>query len=311
MRKRQIIIDCDPGLDDAVALLLAFAATDRIDVLGITTVAGNVRGELTHRNARIVRDLAGNQSGLPVRAGAPRPLVRDPVTAEDFHGTTGLGGLDLPKPKGRASRQHGVNFLIQTLRTMKGFPATLVVTGPMTNIALALSMAPDIVEGLSEIVIMGGADSEGGNITPHAEFNIFADPHAAQAVFRSGIPMRVLSLDVTHQLLTQDEMVERVRALGSYQAVVAADLLAASNKLEESAKARNAPLHDPSTILALLRPDLFTGRKARVSVVTEEGERFGKTVPEYREDGHVEWYTGVDAEGAFSELLGQLGRYPL
>ncbi len=228
MRKRQIIIDCDPGLDDAVALLLAFAATDRINVLGITTVAGNVRGELTHRNARIVRDLAGNHPDLPVRAGAPRPLVRDPVTAEDFHGTTGLGGLDLPKPKGRASRQHGVNFLIQTLHTMKGFPATLVVTGPMTNVALALSMAPDIAEGLSEIVIMGGADTEGGNITPHAEFNIFADPHAAQAVFRSGIPMRVLSLDVTHQLLTQDEMVERVRALGSRQAVVAADLLAAT-----------------------------------------------------------------------------------
>lgn len=310
MRKRQIIIDCDPGLDDAVALLVAFAATDRLNLLGITTVAGNVRGELTFRNARIIRDVAGISPDLPVRAGAPRPLVRDPVTAEDFHGTTGLGGLDLPLPTGRASRQHGVNFLIQTLRATKGFPATLVVTGPMTNIALALSMAPDIARGLSEIVVMGGADTEGGNITPHAEFNVFADPHAAQAVFQSGIPMRVLSLDVTHQLLTSDEMVERVRALGSRQAIIAADLLAASNRLEESAKARHAPLHDPSTVLALLRPDLFEGRKARVSVVTETGDRFGKTVPEFREDGHVDWYTKVDAESVFSELIGQLGRYP-
>ncbi|WP_018147893.1 nucleoside hydrolase [Henriciella marina] len=311
MRKRQIIIDCDPGLDDAVALLVAFAATDRLNLLGITTVAGNVRGELTFRNARIIRDVAGVSADLPVRAGAPRPLVRDPVTAEDFHGTTGLGGLDLPLPTGRASRQHGVNFLIQTLRATKGFPATLVVTGPMTNIALALSMAPDIARGLSEIVVMGGADTEGGNITPHAEFNVFADPHAAQAVFQSGIPMRVLSLDVTHQLLTSDEMVDRVRALGSRQAIIAADLLAASNRLEESAKARHAPLHDPSTVLALLRPDLFEGRKARVSVVTETGDRFGKTIPEFREDGHVEWYIKVDAESVFSELIGQLGRYPI
>ena len=311
MRKRQIIIDCDPGLDDAVALLLAFAATDRLDVLGITTVAGNVRGGLTFRNARIIRDVAGLDRNVPVRAGAPRPLVRDPVTAEDFHGTTGLGGLDLPKPKGRASRQHGVNFLIKTLRATRGFPATLVVTGPMTNVALALTMAPDIAEGLSEIVVMGGADREGGNITPHAEFNIFADPHAAQTVFQSGIAMRVLSLDVTHQLLTDDAMVERVRALGSPQAIIAADLLAASNRLEESVKARHAPLHDPSTLLALLRPDLFEGRKARVSVVMEEGERFGKTLPDYRHDGHVEWYTGVDKEAVFAELLGQLGRYPL
>ena len=309
MRKRQIIIDCDPGLDDAVALLLAFAATDRLDLVGITTVAGNVRGDLTFRNARIIREAAGIGRDIPVRAGAPRPLVRTPVTAEDFHGTTGLGGLDFPKLETRASRQHGVNFLIQTFRATRGFPATLVVTGPMTNVALALSMAPDIARGIEEIVIMGGADSEGGNITPHAEFNVFADPHAAQAVFQSGIPMRVLSLDVTHQMLTSDEMIERVRALGSPQAMLAADLLTASNRLEEREKARHAPLHDPSTLIALLRPDLFEGRKARVSVVTEEGERFGKTVPDYREDGHVLWYTSVDGEGAFAELLGQLGWY--
>jgi purine nucleosidase len=179
----------------------------------------------------------------------------------------------------------------------------------MTNIALALTMAPDIARGCQEIVVMGGADTEGGNITPHAEFNVFADPHAAQAVFQSGIPMRVLSLDVTHQLLTSDEMVERVRALGSSQAIIAADLLAASNRLEEREKSRHAPLHDPSTLIALLRHDLFEGRKARVSVVTEAGEHFGKTVPDYRDDGHVLWYDRADADGVFSEMLGQLGRY--
>ncbi|MEQ9315898.1 MAG: nucleoside hydrolase [Henriciella sp.] len=309
MRKRQIIIDCDPGLDDAVALLTAFAASDTLDVIGITTVAGNVPGELTLRNARIIRELAGVGREVPVCRGAPVPLLRDPVTAEDFHGSTGLGNIDFPKPRVRASRQHAVNFLIKTFRATKGFPATLVITGPMTNIALAYTMAPDMVDGIKEIVLMGGADSEGGNITPHAEFNVFADPHAAHAVFNMGVPVRVLNLDVTHQVRTSDEQVERVRALGSKQAVAAADLLAASNRLEEKAKARVAPLHDPSTIIALLRPDLFEGRKARVNVVTEEGARFGKTVPEYCEDGHVLWYDKADADAVFSEMLGQIGKY--
>ncbi|MGB3625886.1 MAG: nucleoside hydrolase [Henriciella sp.] len=309
MRKRQIIIDCDPGLDDAVALLTAFAASDTLDVIGITTVAGNVPGDLTARNARIIRELAGAGKDVPVCKGAPVPMLRDAVTAEDFHGSTGLGNIDFPKPRIPASRQHAVNFLVKTLRATKGFPATLVITGPMTNIALASVMAPDITRGIKEIVLMGGADSEGGNITPHAEFNVFADPHAAHAVFNIGVPVRVLNLDVTHQIRTSDQQVERVRALGSRQAIAAADLLAASNRLEVAAKARVAPLHDPSTIIALLRPDLFDGRKARVSVVTEEGDRFGKTVPEYREDGHVLWYDKADADDVFSEMLGQLGKY--
>lgn len=309
MRKRQIIIDCDPGLDDAVALLTAFQATDVLEIIGVTTVAGNVRGELTLRNARTIRELAGVGREVPVAGGAPRPLLRAPVTAEDFHGTTGLGGLDLPAPKLRAVRTHAVNFLIRALRATRDFPATLVMTGPMTNAALALAMAPDIVRGLKEIVVMGGADSEGGNITPHAEFNVFADPHAAAAVFRSGVPVRVLNLDVTHQIRTSDAQIDRVRALGSRQAVAAADLLAASNRLERKAKGKASPLHDPSTILAILRPDLFEGRKAVVSVVTEEGERFGQTVPEYREDGHVLWYTSADADAVFSEMLGHLARY--
>ncbi len=309
MRKRQIIIDCDPGLDDAVALLTAFAATDTLEVIGVTTVAGNVRAELTMRNARIIRELAGMGTEIPVCGGAPRPLLRDPVTAEDFHGSTGLGNIPFPKPRLRASRTHAVSFLIKTLRAARGFPATLVITGPMTNIALALTMAPDIAKGIEEIVVMGGADSEGGNITPYAEFNVFADPHAAAAVFRSGLPVRLLNLDVTHQIRTSDEQVARVRALGSLQAVAAADLLAASNRLEEKAKARHAPLHDPSTILAILRPDLFTGRMASVSVVTEEGERFGQTVPSFTGEGNVLWYDGADADAVFSEMLGQLGKY--
>ena len=309
MRKRQIIIDCDPGLDDAVALLVAFAASDLMDVVGITTVAGNVSAGLTWRNARIIRELAGHGRDVPVCAGAPVPLLRDPVTAEDFHGSTGLGNIPFPKPRVRGSRTHSANFLVRTLRTAKGFPLTLIVTGPMTNIALALTMAPDIRAGIKEIVVMGGADSEGGNITPHAEFNVFADPHAAQAVFQAGIPMRVLNLDVTHQIRTSDEQVERVRALGCRQAVAAADLLAASNRLEEKAKGRHAPLHDPSTILCLLRPDLFEGRQCTVDVVTTPGARFGQTVPAWREGGHVLWYDSTDPDAVFSEMLGQLARY--
>ena len=309
MKKRQILFDCDPGLDDAVALLIAFAATDLTEILAVTTVAGNVPGPLTLRNARIIRELAGVGREVPVHAGASVPILRDPVTAEEFHGSTGLGNLPFPKPRVRASRTHGVSALIRAFRRAKGMPLTLVVTGPLTNVALAFVMDPSSKEGIEEIVVMGGADKEGGNITPHAEFNIFADPHAAQVVFQSGVPMRVLNLDVTHQIRPDDEIIGRIRALGSKQAIAAADLLQASNELEVREKGKLAPLHDPSTILAILRPDLFEGRRAIVSVVTEEGERFGKTVPDYREDGHVLWYDTLDADAVLSEMLGQLARY--
>lgn len=302
-----VIIDCDPGLDDAVALLAAFGASD-IDVLAITTLAGNVKGPQTAVNARIIREAAGLGDSVPVCAGAPRPLLRDPVTAEDFHGSTGLGNLPFPDPRIALSETHAVNMIVQTCQMAEDRSVTLVVTGPMTNVALALTMAPDIAHGLKEIVLMGGADTEGGNITPFAEFNVFADPHAAAIVFNSGISIRCLSLDVTHFVRATAERVAQVRAVGTDQARVASNLLEASCKLEFSAKGdRDAPLHDPTTILAVTRPDLFTGRSARVEVITEPGERFGRTVPHFDPNGPVLWYEKADDAGAFDELCRLLG----
>ncbi len=304
-----VLIDCDPGLDDAVALLAAFGAKE-LTVRAITTVAGNVKGPQTAINARIIREAADRDATVPVCAGAPRPLLRDPVTAEDFHGSSGLGNLDFPKPKHALSRTHAVNKIIRECRSARRKPLTLIVTGPMTNLALALTMAPDVISGIKEVVLMGGADKEGGNITPYAEFNVFADPHAAAIVFGSGLAIRCLSLDVTHFVRAEPERVAAIRSLASPQAEVAANLLNASCKLEFSAKGdRHAPLHDPSTVIAVTRPDLFKGRRARVKVVTEPGEQFGRTIPSFCEDGNVLWYERADDDGVFVELRRLLGGY--
>lgn len=302
----KVLFDCDPGLDDAVALLAALKSS-RFDVLAITTVAGNVRGAQTALNGRIVRTLAGAE-GVPVHQGAPRPLLRSQVTAEDFHGTTGLGGLALPKPGGRLSRTHAANALIKHARAARKAPVALIITGPMTNVALALTMAPDMMQGISEIVLMGGGSADAGNITPYAEFNIFADPHAAAIVFGCGLPIRCLSLDVTHGIRTTPERLAQVRAVGTEAARYAADFLEASCKLEFKANGHNAaPLHDPSTVIALARPDLFEGQRAHVSVVTEEGERFGHTEVTFAEDGPVLWYQSADVDGVYAALREMLG----
>ncbi|MFN3214477.1 MAG: nucleoside hydrolase [Henriciella sp.] len=301
-----VLIDCDPGLDDAVALLAAFGAKE-LDVLAITTVAGNVKGEQTAINACIIREAADPSAPVPVCAGAPRPILRDPVTAEDFHGSTGLGNIDFPTPQRPQDQMHGVNKIIESCKAAQDTPLTLIVTGPMTNVALALAMDPDIAAGIAEIVLMGGADREGGNITPYAEFNVFADPHAAAAVFGSGLSIRCLSLDVTHEIRTTAERLGNVRAGKTRQSQIAGDLLEASCKLEFSANGeREAPLHDPSTVIAVTDPDLFTGRRATVEVVTENGEQFGRTVPTFSEDGNVLWYEHADSEAVFDALCRHL-----
>ena len=306
---KKIIIDCDPGLDDAVALLAAFGASD-VEVLALTTVAGNVQGPQTAYNARVIREVAGQGAHIPVSAGAPRPLLRDPVTAEDFHGSTGLGGIAFPQPSLALSGEHAVNTIIRLCLAASPDPLTLIITGPMTNVAIALTMAPEIMSGIAEIILMGGADSEGGNITPFAEFNVFADPHAAAIVFGCGLPIRCLSLDVTHGVRTTKNRLAAIRALANAQALAAGELLDASCKLEFSANShRDAPLHDPSTIIALTHPHLFKGQRATVSVVTEPGEQFGRTVPTFTKGGHVLWYHKADSDGVFAALFELLEGY--
>lgn len=310
--RRRIIIDTDPGQDDAVAILLALASPEEIELLGITAVAGNVPLALTQRNARIVCELAGRRD-IPVFAGCDRPLERPLVTAEHVHGKTGLDGIELPEPRMPLAPGHAVDFIIETLRREPPGTVTLVPVGPLTNIATAFLRAPDIVPRVQEIVLMGGAYFEVGNITPAAEFNIYVDPEAADVVFRSGAPLVVMPLDVTHKALTTRARVEAFRALGT---PVGRAVAAWTDFFERFDKAKyggeGAPLHDPCTVAWLIRPELFTGRHVNVMIETKGEFTTGMTVADWwRVSGrpaNALFMGGVDAEGFYALLTERLAR---
>ncbi|MEZ6013146.1 MAG: nucleoside hydrolase [Hyphomonas sp.] len=302
-----LIIDCDPGVDDAVMLMMALAS-DTLDMRAITTVAGNVPLALTSRNARMMCQLMG-RGDVPVYAGCPRPILRKPVTAEDFHGESGIAGLDPFEPDAPLAAGHAVTFLVDTLKAAKPREYTLVVTGPMTNIAAALVLEPSIAEGISRIVAMAGADSEGGNITPFSEFNVFADPHAAAIVFNSGIPATVMSLDVTHTVRAELPRIARLKAIPTERAAIMVKLLEAGNELEGRWKeGRKSPMHDPSTVAFLLAPHLFDVKSTTVSIATAEGERFGQTCLSAEPGGPHDWVTAADAEGFFDLIASLMER---
>ncbi len=308
---RKIIIDTDPGQDDAVAILLALASPE-LQVLGITCVAGNVPLKLTARNARVVCELAGRPE-VKVFAGCDRPLERRLVTAEHVHGKTGLDGAELPEPSMPLQDAHAVDFLIETLRREPAGSVTLVPIGPLTNIATAMRRAPDIVPRIERIVLMGGAYFEVGNITPAAEFNIYVDPEAADRVFRSGAPITMLPLDVTHRALTTRPRVEAFRALpGRVGPAVAGwtDFFERFDK--EKYGAQGAPLHDPCTIAWLLRPDLFTGREINVEIETEGRLTLGMTVADYwrvtDRKPNVTFIRDIDDAGFYALLTERLAR---
>lgn len=276
---RKIIIDTDPGQDDAVAILLALASPE-LDVLGLSVVAGNVPLALTEVNARKLCELAGRRD-LPVYRGCAAPLKRELVTAEEVHGKSGLDGVELPDPTMDLQPEHAVDFLIETLRREPPQTVTLVPIGPLTNIATAFQRAPDIISRVQEIVLMGGAYFEVGNVTPAAEFNIYVDPEAAEIVFASGAPLTVVPLDVTHQALTSRPWVETMRKLGRVGQAVASwtDFFERYDK--EKYGSQGAPLHDPCTIAYLLAPDLFTGRQINVMIETEGRYTTGMTVADW------------------------------
>ncbi|MEM8581131.1 MAG: nucleoside hydrolase, partial [Pseudomonadota bacterium] len=278
---RNIIIDTDPGQDDAVAILLALASPADLNVLGITAVAGNVPLHLTQKNARIVCELAG-RSDLPVFAGCDAPLTRPLVTAEHVHGKTGLDGPQLADPTMPLQDQHGVDFIIDTVRGEAPGTITLCPLGPLTNIATAFERAPDIIEKVAEIVLMGGAYFEVGNITPAAEFNIYVDPEAAEAVFRSGAPITVMPLDVTHKALTTAPHVQGFRDMGTRVGEMVAawtDFFERFDK--EKYGSPGAPLHDPCVIAYLLEPDIFSGRHVNVEIETQSDLTRGMTVADW------------------------------
>ncbi len=312
MTPRKIIIDTDPGQDDAVAILLALASPDEIDLLGITCVAGNVPLDLTARNARIVCELAG-RPGTRVYAGCDRPLAHSLVTAEHVHGKTGLDGPVLPEPTMPLQDMHAVDFLIDTLRTASAGSVTLCPLGPLTNIATALTRAPDIAPRIDEIVLMGGAYFEVGNITPAAEFNIYVDPEAAQIVFRSGVPLTVMPLDVTHKALVTGPRNEAFRALGSRVGRAVAEMTDFFERFDlEKYGSEGAPLHDPCVIAYLIAPHLFSGRHINVEIETVSALTRGMTVADWwrvtDRAPNAMFMGDIHADGFFQLLTERLAR---
>ncbi|NOR61618.1 MAG: nucleoside hydrolase [Rhodobacteraceae bacterium] len=311
MAARKIIIDTDPGQDDAVAIFLALGSPE-LEVLGITCVAGNVPLALTQRNARIVCELAG-RTDIPVFAGAVRPMVRALVTAEYVHGKSGLNGPALWEPTMPLRKEHAVDFIVKTLRTNRDGAVTLCVLGPLTNIALALIKAPDIAEHIHEIVLMGGGCFEGGNTTPAAEFNIYVDPHAAKVVFQSGIPLVVMPLDLTHKALTTRTRVDRFKALCNKVGVFTAEMLDFFERFDmEKYGSEGAPLHDPNVIAYLLKPEMYKGREVNIEIETESALTMGMTVVDWwRVTGrqpNAMFMREVDDDAFFELLFERLGR---
>jgi purine nucleosidase len=303
---RPIIIDTDPGQDDAIAILFALAAHNELDVLGVTAVAGNMPVNLTSRNARIVLDWV-NRSAVPVYAGCPGPLVRGLNTAEEVHGAEGLGGVPLHEPSTGLAQGHAVDFLVKTLSQAPERSITLCCIGPLTNLACALIQSPEIARHIKEAVIMGGAYFNRGNITPVAEFNIYVDPHGAAVVFSSGVPITVLPLDVTHKVLTTKTRIEIFRKLGNRAGRLISDILVsqARDKIEEPGF-EGSPLHDPCTIGYLLEPSLFAGRSVNVSIEIESELTLGETVVDWNgitaRKANAFWVTEVDSERFYSLL---------
>ena len=307
----KIIIDTDPGQDDAVAILMALASPE-IELLGITAVAGNVPLSFTQKNARIVCELAG-RTDIPVFAGARQPLTRPLVTAEHVHGRTGLDGPTLPDPTMPLQDAHAVDFLIETLRSEPSGSVTLVPIGPLTNIAMALMKAPDIADRIGRIVLMGGAYFEVGNITPTAEFNIYVDPEAAQQVFRSGAPITVLPLDVTHKALVTKARAEAFSALGTPVGRAVAEMTSFSERFDiQKYGSGGAPLHDPTTIGWLLDPSLFSGREINVEIECKSDLTRGMTVADWwgvtDRKPNALFIGDLDADGFFDLLTERLSR---
>ncbi|MDQ6435775.1 nucleoside hydrolase [Mesorhizobium sp. LHD-90] len=311
--KRKIIIDTDPGQDDAVAILLALASPE-LDVLGLTAVAGNVPLHLTEKNAMKICELAGKPD-TKVFAGAVRPLVRQLVTAEEVHGKTGLNGPDLPEPTMKLQEQHAVDFIIETIMREQPATVTLCPLGPLTNIALAISREPRIAPRIQEIVLMGGGLFEGGNVTPTAEFNIYVDPHAADIVMKCGAPIVMMPLDVTHQALTTAKRIAALRALGTRVGVATAELLEFFERFDEDKYGTDGgPLHDPCVIAYLLKPELFKGRFINVSIETASELTMGMTVADWwgvtKREKNATYMRHVDHEGFYTLLTERLARLP-
>ncbi len=310
--RRKIIIDTDPGQDDAAAIMLALASPDEMEILGLCAVAGNVPLKLTSRNIRIICELC-HRIDIPVYEGAERPLVRKPVTAEYIHGSSGLDGPVLEEPTMEVQKQHAVDFIIETLLREPVGAVTLCTLGALTNVALALQKAPQIAARVRELVMMGGGFFEGGNITPAAEFNIYVDPQAADIVLRSGMPIVMMPLDVTHKLLTTKARVGRIREIGTRPAIAMAQMLEFFERFDiQKYGSDGGPLHDPTVIAYLIKPELFQGRDCNVEIEVNSELTLGMTVVDWwrvtERPANVRVMRDVDANGFFELLTERFAR---
>ncbi|CNK48842.1 putative hydrolase [Yersinia frederiksenii] len=308
---RSIIIDCDPGHDDAIALILALASPE-LKIEAVTTCAGNQTPDKTLRNALRILTLLERQD-IPVAGGALKPLLRELIIADNVHGESGLDGPSLPDPDFAPQAENAVELMARILRTSP-HPVTIVATGPLTNVALLLAGHGALVAKIERIVIMGGAVML-GNWTPAAEFNIFVDPEAAERVFKSGIPITMAGLDVTHQAQVMDEDIDRIRQLNNPVAEVVADLLDffMLYHRQERWGFQGAPLHDPCTIAWLLAPELFTSIERWVGIETRGEYTQGMTVVDYYQltgnKPNAEVLMGINRQGFIDLLVERVARY--
>ena len=313
MAPRKIIIDTDPGQDDALAILLALGSPE-LEVLGITCVAGNVPLPLTIRNARLVCELAG-RADMKILAGCERPMVRDLVTAEAVHGETGLDGPNWDKPTMPVQEVHAVDWLVETLMAAEDGEITLCPVGPITNVAMAMVREPRIVGKIAEIVTMGGGFFVGGNTTPVAEFSVYVDPHAAAVMYRSGVPITTMPLDVTHKALMSPAWIESVREIGGEVGAKTAAMVSFYERYDlDRYGSRGGPLHDPATIAYLLRPELYGGKDVFVEVETQSELTMGMTVVDYWDrfgrPPNCRWISEVDSDGFFELIRERLANLP-
>jgi purine nucleosidase len=309
-----ILIDCDPGHDDAIALLMALAHPDRFNVLGVTTVAGNTDVAQAARNAAVVCALAG-RADLPIRAGCARPLVNPFRDATAFHGPSGLDGLGDGLPLPSPHPQHAVDFIIDRLND-SAVPVTLVCLGPLTNIAVTLIKAPHLGSKIREIVFMGGARRTGGNVTPCATFNVFCDPHAAQVVFESGCPLSIVSLDATSEVVAGDETLKAMAAVGNECSDAAYRILKFFNRRRVEVYGysdQQTTLNDPCVMAYLLHRDLFSGYRANVVVEHRSDVTMGMTIVDSLgvtgRPANAFWIDHADGRGVREALLASLSLY--
>ncbi|MEU6996105.1 nucleoside hydrolase [Streptomyces sp. NPDC046465] len=307
---RKIILDCDPGHDDAIAMLLAHGNPD-VDLVAVTTVVGNQTLEKVTRNALSVARIA-NITGVPFAAGCPRPLVRDVETAPDIHGESGIDGPVMPEPTLTLDERHAVDLIIDTVMAHEPGEITIVPTAGLTNIALAARKEPRIVERVREVVLMGGGYHT-GNWSPVAEFNIKIDPEAAHIVFNESWPVTMVGLDLTHQALATPEVIERIGKVGTAPALFVNELLDFFGAMYLEAQGFDAPpVHDPCAVAYVIDPDVMTVRKAPVDIELTGTLTLGMTVTDFRapapDDCHTQVAVDLDHQRFWDLIVDALER---